>query len=327
MAIRVFRRQFGVLLLAAWLCGSALAADPEAASADDPLVYSGPARTGDEMWLVNTREIKKASAKDPGLHLLRFNEESGWGDAELEALAAKPTDGAQTVIYVHGYGFDPDKAERVGWAMYHELRKQLPQPERLRFIIWSWPSTAIKYRFVRDMRDKARRCNTEAYFLAWLLSQVDADAVIGSALGCRAVTGSLHLLAGKAPTLNTSITKDDRSKKLRVVLVSPAIDNDWLLPGEFHGKAVTQVKQMLLLNNSEDPTLANYAAISPKRNAIALGLSGLVSIDKLSDAADRIEQVDAVEHIGEEHGVENYLRSAPIVEQVGEFIRPSNVAK
>ena len=299
--------------------GAALAADEDPPAADDPLRYAGPAREGDQMWLVNTREIKKVSAADPGLAIRRANSEADWEEAELSRLTVEGLAGTRTVVYVHGYDFDAAKAERVGWAMYHELRQRLSSEQRLRMIVWSWPSTAIKYRFVRDVRDKARRANAEAFMLAWLLSRVDTDVVIGSALGCKAVTGSLHLLAGDSQHLNTAVTADARRGKLLVVLISPAIHNDWLLPGEYHGEALGQIRRMLLLNNSQDPTPANYGAISTKSSPVALGLSGL-EVDKLGDQAQRLTQVDVAEEIGEEHGVEHYLRSPPIVQRMAEFL-------
>ena len=312
-----------LLLLLSWsmlVPRGALAADAETRPEHDPLVYTGPAQAADEVWLVNTREIKKASVQDPGLSLRRSTATAGWKEATIEPLAAKPDDALRTVIYVHGYDFDADKAERVGWAMYHRLREQLPAAQRLRFVVWSWPATSLKYRYLRDLRDKARRTKLEAFFLAWMLSRVDVDAVIGSALGCRAVTGALHLLAGDAPSLNTVVTADARRQKLRVVLISPAIDDDWLLPGAYHGKALSQVSHLLSVNNLADPTLANYAAIATKQNAAAMGLSGLATPNKLGEAASRLDQVDVSELISKHHGVENYLRSAAIVERLASFI-------
>lgn len=294
-------------------------ADDSPAPVDDPLKYAGPTREGDQLWMVNTRAIQKPTIKDPGMAIRKANDWSQWEDADLEALVAPTPRDMQTLIYVHGYDFNAQKAERVGWAMYHVLREQLPGQQHFRLIVWSWPSTALKFRFVRDVREKARRTNVEAVFLAWLLSRVDADVIIGSALGCRAVTGSLHLLAGDARTLNTVIAADHRQEKLRVVLISPAIHNDWLLPGEYHGKALLQVQRILLLNNTGDPTLAHYAAISLKGKPVALGFSGLLAADKLGDKANRLEQVDVLPYIGEEHGVENYLRSSPIVRRIAEF--------
>lgn len=286
---------------------------------EDPLKYAGPASLGDDLWLVNTRHVSNPTATDPGMQIFHAGDDQ-WIPSDVKSLAGAPTDGVRTVIYVHGYDFDEEKAERVGWAMYHALREQTPKAEKIRFITWSWPSTVIKYRLLRDVRDKGRRADTEAYFLAWLLSSVKTDLVVGSALGCRIVTGSLHLLAGDSPTLNTSISAKERQKRLRVALISPAIHDTCLLPGQFHGKAVSQVKTMLLLNNSLDPTLANYALIASKGSPIALGLSGIPSIEKLGEAAERIKQIEASDHIGEKHGVENYLRSTEIVRSLREIL-------
>ena len=284
---------------------------------DDPLRYRGPARSGDSVWLINTRDIKKASAEDPGLQVQCFAAEK-WEPAELDTLATAVDADTKTIVYVHGYDFTPEKAERVGWAMYHTLTENLPEDQPLRLVVWSWPATAIKFRMVRDIKDKIRRTNAEAYFLAWFLSRTDVDAVIGSAMGCRIVSGSMHLLAGKAPTLNTVVNSDARTKRLRTVLITAAIDDDWLLEGKFHGKAISQVKQMLLINNSMDPLLANFAMIS-RRDSVALGVAG-VAKDQLEELADRLQQVDAAQDIGKKHGVENYLRSPATSSTIREFV-------
>ena len=308
----------GWWVLVAMLTGLEASRGGEAdTSEDDSLQYAGPTRSGDSMWLLDTRDIKNACAGSPGFVIQRHVGEN-WEAAELAVLSAESKGDTKTVIYVHGYDFTPEKAKHVGWAVYHTLARKLPDGQHLRLLIWSWPANSITIRMVRDMKQKARRTNSEAYFLAWLLSRVDVDAVIGSAMGCRIVSGSFHLLAGKSTTLNTVVKRGTRQDKLRAILISPALDDDWLLPGKFHGKALSQVKQMLLLNNSMDPLLANYAMIS-KGDSVALGVVG-VATEHLGKHANRLRQQDVSGEIGQKHGVENYLRASATGTKICRFI-------
>ena len=75
---------------------------------------------------------------------------------------------------------------------------------------------------------------------------------------------------------------------------------------------------MLLINNSIDSTLLRYAK-AWRANPVALGLDGIEHVSKFGELANRIEQFDAHEQIGDNHGVEQYLRNAEIVARLRAF--------
>ena len=296
----------------------ALHAD-ELPSASDPLIYHGPSKPGDQIWLVNSRNLVNPTHADPGLSFSRFDGRGQFAADQISSLSGRDRN-VHTVLYVHGYDFDEQKSQRIGWAMYHVLRQQVLEYKRLRLIVWSWPTKSQGYHMLRDFRAKAKRANAEAYFLAWFMSRVDVDCVIGSALGCRPVTGALHLLAGDKPTLNTVIKAKERSQKLRVVLISAAIDADWLLPGKLHGNALRQAHSLLALNNHSDPMLKRYEMFS---NGVALGRHGLDRNDLENLAAPvSFINLDAADVIGEHHGVEHYLRETSLMKAVGSYLLP-----
>ena len=279
---------------------TAITWDAPASGQEAPLV-----RPGDSVWMVDTREVTRPTAADPGMQL-RVIREGGWIDTDVDCLMhdSAPT---RTVLFVHGYDFSPHKAGRMTWEVYHALTASLPPDQNLRFITWSWPSTAVKFRPLRDMKAKMKRADTEAYFLAWFLSRVNVDTVVGTSLGARVVSGSLQFLATDAPTLNTEIDGSMRRERLTAVLISAAIGAEGLQPTQRYGKALTQLKQLILINNSLDPLLANFSLVSPA-DADALGVVGL-STAPLIDERMHIEQHDVAVSIGKQHGVEKYLQS------------------
>ena len=305
-----------VVLLLLFLTAAVVAETPEH-EFHDPLRYDGPPRAGDSVWIIDTRQIEKASAETPGLRFQRYGT-LDWDDADLATMTGEDTADMKTVVFVHGYDFTPEKAERVGWAMYHTLAADLAPKQRLRLVTWSWPATSIKFRMLRDMKTKLRRANMESYFLAWFLSRVDADTVIGTAMGSRIVSGSFQMLASDAATLNTDVNRDKRQDRLQAVLVSAAFDENWLAPDRTYGDALSQIKHMLLLNNSADPMLARMSMVAAS-DGDAVGVVG-VSPATLGDLANRVSQHDVADIIGDQHGIESYLRSPQTSSLLREFV-------
>jgi len=320
-------RALSPLTIVAFVCHlglAALCAAQEDAAPDDPLHYAGPPRKGDEVFLFDTRAIAqpKTAALDR-LDLQRWSENDKWEPLSLEAFLADDADGATTLIYVHGYSFDEEKARRVGWALYHALCDDLPAENRVRYIVWSWPSEAKRFRPTRDVAAKGVRADGDAVCLARLLAKWPGDGsvhLIASSLGCRVAEGTLHLGGGGAIDGQT-IDRRPRDKRPQVftAFISPAVHNDWLYEGQFHDKALAGAARLLLIHNADDPTLSRYSQVWRDRPQ-ALGLTGLAAPSKLSGGAEKIQQYDAREMIGENHGVENYLRSAAIVKRLQAFL-------
>ncbi len=300
-----------------WMMVAACVAADDAAVIDDPLNYAGPARKQDEVLLVSTRALGAPPGEiPPALTIARFNERDQWEPLSLEAFLDDARADTTTLIYVHGYDFDEQKAERVGWAFYHEFCDGLPADQRVRFVIWSWPTVAKKFRPVRDFIDKTHRSDSDAYYLAWFIAQLPANTHVGlagSALGCQVVQGTLHLLGGGAMgDLKLPADGAQTLPAMTTVFIAPAVNNDWLYPGGFHERAMAGTNRLLLVNNPTDAALCRFG--QPwKSKPVALGQSGLTDVRKLGDFASRIEQLDASEQIGEEHGVEHYLRQRELV--------------
>jgi len=324
-------RRFVPIVMAVVLGNVASFALPaqDAAPDNDPLHYEGPPRKQDEVLLISTRDAPEPARGEvtveplKRLDIRRWSEADAWEPLNLDAFLADDSGDVTTIVYVHGYGFDEEKARRVGWAFYHAVCEGLPARQRVRCIIWSWPTEAVRFRPTRDVAEKSRRADADAVYLARLLQDMHAKpsvCVIGSALGCRVVEGALHLLGGgdmagwKLPRRN-----DAAVPRVHAAFISPAVHDDWLYDGQFHDRAVAGAARLLLINNSLDSTLRRYSMIWRSRPS-ALGLDGIRHANKLGEFAERIEQYDAHEQIGDNHGVEHYLRAESIVERLHAFL-------
>jgi hypothetical protein len=218
--------------------------------------------------------------------------------------------GGATVFFVHGNRISRHAARRRGLAVYSALVQQAVDQRPIRFVIWSWPSDRICGP-LKDARIKARRSDQAAYELACVLNGMDPHepvSLLGFSFGARVITGALHLVAGGKFQRFALDRPVPRAQKLRAVLWTAAIDNDWLLPGRCHGKALSQVDRMLLLNNSCDRAMKWYPLLDRSRRRDALGRCGVASLASLGTDRFKIEQCDACCQLGRQHDMDRYLQ-------------------
>lgn len=112
---------------------------------------------------------------------------------------------------------------------------------------------------------------------------------------------------------------------MRAVLISAAIDHDWLLPGRRLDRALSSVERMLVVTNSTDPVLRRYHWLHGMRSgAVALGYAGLAGGVPKTTIASKIEQVDAASLVGPNHGFMYYFSLPQVVARIQPYaIEPS----
>ncbi len=278
-------------------------------------------RKQDEYWRISTRQLNQWT-DPPAVQVSRFIN-GDWQSSVLESLLHPLDESITTVFYIHGYTFDEEKTEWVGNQFYDALTSDLDEKDRLRFIVWSWPSTEQKFRLMADMREKARRTDFEACCLGWTLAKMPQSSkicLVASSMGARGLTGALHLAAGgKMGEWKLPVDAVSTSANRRALVISAAMHSDWLYPDKRHEEALSAVERLLLVNNSVDPKLKRYAMMYSKSRPKALGYTGLESPEKLGEFATRLEQWDASEEIGENHGVEHYLQSPEVMSRIRAF--------
>jgi hypothetical protein len=241
-----------------------------------------------------------------------------WQPSDLESfLSFDPS--VPTIFYVHGNQITPGEARSQGLAVYRRLAHYGSGDQAVRFVIFSWPSSRVG-RLLQDVRVKAVRTGPAGCQLAWLIDQLPAEthvSLIGFSFGARIVTGSLHVLGGGS--LGGSMKLRDRAHPDRppcdAVLIAAALHCHWLGKGHYHGRAMSQVDKMFLLNNCRDLALRYYHLSTPGRDhPQALGLHGPNCLGE--DYASKIQERDVSRYAGRQHDLFMYLCAPGAVGQV-----------
>lgn len=277
----------------------------------------------DDVWLISTRHLgceyfeRKGGGVD--LRIQRSLGKGEWVEATLDDFLNSPAADQPTLFYVHGNRVNSSDAIRRGWDAYHGLLDCSHSPPT-RFVIWSWPSDAIKG-VVRDVRAKAARTYSEAHYLAWMLGQLDSRtpvSIIGYSLGARVTSGALHVLSGgelAGSTLPPDLQRPSGSA--RVALLAAALHNNWLQLNGCHELAVNQMERLLIQYNSCDVLLKRYRVIEKRGRPAALGYTGMYDDGSLGIG---IEQQDVCPIVGKSHAEVDYFHSPTIMEEARQVL-------
>jgi len=273
----------------------------------------------DRIYLVSTRGIGmscECSAMAAGLRCEQLERDSNarerWQPVPWSDLAAELADPLPTVVFVHGNRIERGDDKPHGLAFYRSIAARQSGEGPIRFIIWSWPSEKVPG-IVKDYQVKATRTTPVGWQLAWAIDQMPAKtplALVGYSYGARIVTGALHLLAGgRLGGLQLAERVHPNREPVRVALLAAALDADWIRPGGYHGRALEQVDQLLLVNNQLDPAMRFYHFAVEGRSR-PLGFMGPPTVANLGALADRVHSVDVTSAVGRHHALESYLAAS-----------------
>ena len=282
----------------------------------------------DRIFLINTRAIGTRCESDAmcsgvvcETHAGRGGA-SGWESLSWDQLAEELAEPTPTIIYIHGNRVDCGYSKSHGLAMYRSLASRRQDDGPIRFIIWSWPSSQIRGQ-VRDYQVKAARTKQVGWQLAWAIDQLPVEtplAVIGYSYGARVASGALHLLAGgRLGSLELNERLHPERPPVRAAFVAAALDANWIRPGGYHGRALEQIDELLLVNNHLDPAMRFYH-LAMESGARPLGYGGPRGLGQF---ASRVRSVDVTSAVGRHHAIEEYLASSSrvtrVLEQVAQF--------
>ena len=305
---KCFRILFGLAIFLA--CH--LAALPTRAQSCSPA-----ARPQDELWFVDTRPASCAAQPGdelPKLTVHRRAPHNAWVRSRAaDLLSANPN--VQTVIWVHGNRVSASESRQRGWEFYRSLTSHADQ-RPLRLIIWSWPADQIRGQ-VQDVRYKAMLTVPAAYHLARFLAQLDPATplgLVGFSYGSRVITGAMHLQAGgKLGQFRLASAAPTAGPTPRAVLWASAINDDWLLPGRYHGQALEQLQYATFLNNSCDRALKWYRFLDRCARPTALGYWGIAGVNRLGANRAKVEQLDVACLVGSTHSDSSYIYNAGVM--------------
>lgn len=244
-----------------------------------------------------------------------------WTPSNVEQALPSGGTGILTILYVHGNFMERNNALERFLIVNRYLKEQTDQPYRL--LMLSWPSQKER-KPLRDVFSNAESAECQSLYFAWMLQRLRNEpklSVLGFSYGARAVTGGLHLDAGgilpgyaQSPLPNTS-----SELNIRLGLVAPAIDRNWIERNGRHNLALTHVDSMMNLYNSKDPILRRFRFLDRFSRPIAAGFSGFAGFATLSDpratqpltGQTRIRQYDCGSVIGTTHSEKSYYGECP----------------
>jgi hypothetical protein len=225
----------------------------------------------------------------------------------MEEFFAADDPTAITCIYAHGARVTEQRAIARLPRIYDALVCDLPPDVRVRMVLFSWPNPK-SVRVLQDFRVAEKFATPHGKYLAWLMENLDpADRVslLSFSLGAQVLTSALNDLS------NRQCPREQR--RIRVVMWTAAEANTWILPGGRHGHALASVDRLLVIKNSCDPLLKRYYLMSPERHPKALGFCGVPCLDRLSEMALRIRQIDAGASLGFTHAYRRHIDAPKVV--------------
>jgi hypothetical protein len=279
-------------------------------------------REQDQVWLVSTRHLGCPSGGkyQPTFQIWRY-EQGRWQPKTEAEFFREDSDQLVTPIYVHGNQIDAGLASSYGLTVYFEFVGKLDVERAARFVIWSWPSDQIRGP-LRDVREKAARSDTDAYYLACFLGRMRPEVqvgLLGYSLGARIASGAMQLLGGGS--LLAWSPPSASHPHVRVAMWAAAEHNYWYQPGQFHGHAPAAVEAWFVAVNCCDPILARYRMIDKCGDPVAVGYAGIYGRNLLpADVNARIEEVNVSNIVDGEHHWRPYLYSRYIQDRTRDYL-------
>jgi pimeloyl-ACP methyl ester carboxylesterase len=284
-------------------------------------------RPCDTLWVVNTRGLPccnpQSHSQDVQFQVL--DDSGAWQASDLASFLGTDDPAVTTVFWIHGNRYSSSTARQQGMNIYRALTRSECDATPIRYVIFSWPSARIHTGPIDDLRVKADRTNAQAYYLAWLIDQIDGTVPIslaGYSFGGRIATGAAHLL-GDGMLCGWSLDERVHSRRLpmHVALLAPALDNHWLVPGHFHGNAMSQLAHLTVIYNSCDSALKRYRFLYGRTSdAQALGYTGVAGLGNMRIDRSQISQYDACCYVGKRHSWERYANSGALMSRLREAV-------
>jgi hypothetical protein len=233
----------------------------------------------DRVYLLSTRHLTYDACRAPLQHVpFRM-----WQVSCESSQCINPDDYQSSisierpvVFYIHGNRMSSDEVVCRALTVRREIRSRCGTGA-IDWVIFSWPSER-EPGALRDFREKADRCDAQGLYLAsFMRKHVEASipiAMIGYSFGARVATGALHALAGGTLSGRRLPESPVTGANVRIGLVAPAIESNWLCGNGYHRRATKNMERLLLLYNRRDVVLKRYWLIEKVRRETALGFSG-----------------------------------------------------
>jgi hypothetical protein len=298
-------RLAALVFLASFALGPAAGMPAAAAPCDDTCCR--------EFWVVDTRDAPLCKGLDQGVHKITFwkcEPDQGLVRKSLDEFVEGLDPSLPTTFYVHGNAIRRRMALKIANRVMNNMGRGVGA---YRMVLWSWSSEHVWcVGLMNNVATKAAWSESQGYYLAWLVDQVDARtplSLVGHSFGARAVAASLQGLATNRMAgydLGPRTNPPETDRPMQAALLAAAFDNRWLWPDGRYGQALTQVDRMLVTRNPNDRLLRIYSNHLLPPGVRVLGMTGIPDLSaRLGELASRVTTID-VSWAGRAHLWSNY---------------------
>ena len=265
---------------------------------------------GDEIWVVNTRNIPESCNDCFGSVPAEVSQwtDAGWSKRTQEELfvSARTNCELKNVIYAHGNFTDYGWSLRRGCEVYGSFfRTDCIRPP-LRFVIWSWKSER-ESAFCSDYHIKSHRAVDEGCRLNSITSHLGPKPplVIGYSLGAQAVLSALSQPAFVQNEISPA------SVPWRVALIAVALDAEF--PPQIVGnlQITNRLERLVVFTNAKDPALRSSNRLT-RRRTHSPPFSQYELLPSLPAGPGTFSQFEVGSEIGRHHAITHYRQSDTI---------------
>lgn len=280
-------------------------------------------RPGDEVFMVSTRCLPGGCGWELPVERVQVSQYmpgQGWVSIDWDTFTQSQSPGGLTSVYVHGNWMDTYWAERRGWEMYHEVTRNLSMDQKVRHVMWSWP-TQEEPKPLQTVREHAVRADDDAYYLASYLMTIPTDeqvSISAFSLGSRVAMGACHLMAGGALRGRALPEHETNVHGYRVAMFSAGVTYSAIYPTGRNGQALAVIDRMYSAFNSADKILRFYRMASQRKGDEA---AGYIGFSLANDQRQKVEQVNAANILGKEHSWDNVVCAFCLMERARDYLQ------
>lgn len=266
-------------------------------------------QAGDEIWLVNTRQLGDCFSD---CNLVPDLPVSRWvnGKFQPQSLAelldqVATTPQTRNIVYIHGNFTDLGWSIRRGLQFYNGCFAKAPNRSPIRFIIWSWRSERETL-LGRDYQIKSQRAVAEGCRLNSLVDRLGPTRpiVIGYSLGAQATLSAL------------SQTGSPASQPWVVALIAAALDPHFCGTLKNNAQISERFSHLVVFTNHVDPALNCSLRITRRAIANPNPPSQYSIVPNLKSKHPSVQQYEVSHEVGHHHSISYYIEAPTVSQQV-----------
>jgi len=191
--------------------------------------------------------------------------------------------------------------------------KNVRSVEKVRLVLWSWPSDRVLAGIRPDVRLKATWADFQAFYVARLLAELPEETrvtLVGFSFGARISLGAVELLAdGNIAGRTLAGNGHNSLSQIDLLLCAPAVDQCWVAANGRYRNAMNLADRLWILYNTEDHGLKFYPLIDSIGGPQALGFTGPPIRSIAEENRAKIQAFDMRNVVGSRHAFASYLDS------------------